>query len=91
LTGGLDAPDFTACAVRGAEITFSYFQHAAYDPEQPKKFVSIFFNNHDHTDNLDALEEAGNTYENVVYYDAVYDTAYPAEEFRSTTNEETQA
>jgi hypothetical protein len=91
LTGGLDASDFTACAVRGAEITFSYFRHAAYDPEQPTKFVSVFFNNHDHTDNLDTLEETGNTYENVVYYDAVYDTAYPAEEFRSTTNEETQA
>ena len=91
LTGGLDASNFTACAVRGAEITFSYFQHTAYDPEQPKKFVSVFFNNHDHTDNLDTLEETGNTYENVVYYDAVYDTVYPAEEFRSTTNEEAQA
>ena len=90
-SGTLDATDFSNCAVRNAQITFSYFLVDGYTEGQDKKFVSVFFNAADHADNLDACETAGNTYTNVNYWDFVNDQKHPADQFRSSTNEETQA
>lgn len=88
-SGGLDASDFTACAVKGAEITFSYCLAEAYTADQPQKFVSVFYNATDWADSTSPCLAVGNTYADVTFYDWADDcTAYTPENFRSITPEE---
>ena len=88
-SGGLDASDFTACSVRDAHITFSYCMAESYTPDQPQKFVSVFYNATDWADSTAACAEAGNVYTDVIFYDWANDsTAYTPENFRSQTPEE---
>lgn len=90
-SGELDASAFADCRVAGADITFSYCLAENYTAEQAKKFVSVFFNGADHTDNLDDCAVLGNRFEDVTFYDWADDcTAYTPEHFRSWTREEAE-
>lgn len=88
-TGTVTARQFSNCSVRGARLTFSYCLSEGYTADQPKKFVSVFFNATDWRDNLRACATFGNGFEDVVFYDWAEDcTAYTPTEFRSWAGEE---
>lgn len=83
---------FENCVVNNAEFTFSYCLSSSYTIDQPKKYVSVFYNASNWADNLDYCLEQGNTYSSVSYYDWTDDNAeYTAGEFRSWTREEAEA
>ena len=91
-SGTLDAADFTDCAVKGAAITFAYCLAENYTVDQPKKFVSVFYNAADWVDGLDACTSRGNVFEDVIYYDYANDsTAYTPTDFRSWSREEAES
>ncbi len=87
--GALNAADFTNCAVANARITFSYCLAEGYTADQPKKFVSVFFNSRDFADTTAPCTAAGNTYTDVCFYDWADDgTPYTPEQFLSHPQEE---
>ncbi len=80
---------FTDCSVENADLTFSYCVSASYHIDQPKKFVSVFYNAANWADNIDAVAATGNTYTGVVYYDWSDDLAvYYPDNLRSWSREE---
>lgn len=84
VSGRLDASDFSDCNVTGADLTFSYCLAESYTAEQDRKFVSVFFNSHDWTDNIDDCTEAGCHFSDVAFYDWANDcTPYTPDTFRS--------
>lgn len=88
----IDEYCFENCSVTNAEFTFSYCMADAYTIDQPKKYVSVFYNAANWADNLDYVLEAGNTFSSVSYFDWSDDnTEYTAGEFRSWTREEADA
>ena len=87
--GTLDASDFTKCSVKNADLTFSYCLAENYTVDQPRKFVSVFFNSVDWVDNIDDCAAGGNTYRSITYYDWTDNSAaYTPGNFRSHTRAE---
>ncbi len=88
-TQTVDEYSFDGCHVEDCEYTFSYCLSDSYVIDQPRVFVSVFFNHGNWVDHLEECLEAGNTYSNVTYYDYAADnTAYTPEELRSWSEEE---
>ena len=88
-TGTLTAEAFRGCTVTGADLRFAYCLSESFTPDQPEKFVSVFFNGVDWRDNLDSCTAAGNGYAEVIYTDLANDGAvYTPEAFRSYTSKE---
>ena len=84
----LDAYAFEECTVKNLECYFSYCLSSSYTVDQPKKYVSVFFNAADWVDNVDLCVELGNTFEGVSYYDWADDNAeYTPSDFRSWNGE----
>ena len=84
----LDAYAFEDCTVKNLECYFSYCMSNAYTIDQPKKYVSVFFNAADWVDNVELCVEMGNTFEGVSYYDWSDDNAeYTPADFRSRNGE----
>lgn len=88
-SGTVDEFCFTNCKVQNCKFTFSYCVASAYEIDQPRKFVSVFYNANNWGDNIDYVAENGNTYSGVVFYDWSDNNAehYP-DDFRSWTREE---
>ena len=87
--GALDQFAFENCSVKNAEFTFSYCLSESYVVDQPRKFVSVFYNGSNWVDNIDAVTDLGNTFENVSFYDYTDNNAeYTPADFRSWTQEE---
>ena len=88
-SGLLDASCFTNCAVTKAHLTFSYCLAESYTADQPKKFVSVFFNSHDFADTSLPCVAAGNTYTEVYFYDWANDSrVYTPDQFLSHPDKE---
>lgn len=101
----IDEYSFEGCHVENVRLVFSYWMAPAYDPDMPRRFVSVFFNGSGWYDNIDACLENGNTYANVHFYDWTSTEEnsedgiknieamdeYDASEFRSWTEEEANA
>ena len=88
-SGRLDAACFTGCRVDRAHLTFSYCLAENYTANQPKKFVSVFFNSRDWRDTIAACTAAGNTYTDVYFCDWAADGAvYTPDSFRSHPEKE---
>ena len=84
----LDAYAFEECTVKNLECYFSYCLSNSYTIDQPKKYVSVFYNAADWVDNVDLCVELGNTFEGVSYYDWTDDNAeYTPSDFRSWNGE----
>ena len=85
---------FVGCSVKNVSFSFHYSQRFPNDNyqsvlEQPKKYVSVFFNGSQWIDNIDAVAAEGNTYEGVRYFDAYNDNEeYGVNDFRSWSYEE---
>lgn len=90
--GMLDAFCFENCTVKNANFTFSYCMSASYTIDQPRKFVSVFYNGGSWVDNIDDCLEMGNDYVDVYFFDATNNNAeYSPVNFRSWTQEEADA
>ena len=87
-TGMLYPDCFQNCLVRNVGMTFSYCMADSYSADQPRKFVSVFFNASDWVDNVDEFEQFGNTYDKISYIDYTTGTTYTPDNFRSWTYEE---
>ena len=88
-TGNVDADSFTNCHAENIEMTFSYCLSASYTADQPRKFVSVFFNANDWVDNIDDFEGTDNTYQGIYFIDYTDpDAVYNPDNFRSWTYEE---
>ncbi len=88
----IDEYSFEECSVSNAEFTFSYCMMEGKSIDMPKKYVSVFYNAADWTDNIDYVLENGNTFSSVSYFDWFNDNAeYTAGELRSQTREEAAA
>ena len=87
--GSVDADCFENCHVEDIEMTFSYCLSDSYTADQPRKFVSVFYNANDWVDNIDSFEDSGNTYKNIYFIDYTDpDAVYNPDNFRSWTYEE---
>ena len=81
-TGALTPSAFANCAVKTADLTFSYRLSESYKTEYAKRFVSVFYNAADRQDHTAACIAAGNTYRRVTFYDYADDCApYTPEQF----------
>ena len=88
-TGALSADSFTNCHVENIEMTFSYCMSNSYTADQPRKFVSVFYNSSDWVDNIDDFDETGNTFKGIYFIDYTDpDAVYDPNNFRSWTYEE---
>ena len=88
-TGNVDADSFTNCHAENIEMTFSYCLSASYTADQPRKFVSVFFNANDWVDNIDDFDETDNTFKDIYFIDYTDpDAVYEPNNFRSWTYEE---
>ena len=88
-TGKLNADCFTNCHAENLEMTFSYCLSDSYTVDQPKKFVSVFYNAADWVDNIDDFADTGNTYKDIYFIDYTDpDTVHTPADFRSWTYEE---
>lgn len=87
-TGNLMSDCFQNCMVSNVEMTFSYCMADSYSADQPRKFVSVFFNASDWVDNVDEFEQFGNTYDGITYIDYTTKMTYNPDNFRSWTYEE---
>ncbi len=91
-SAAVDEYCFENCSVSNAEFTFSYCMSASYTIDQPKKYVSVFYNAADWADNVQYVVDNGNTFSSVSYFDWTDDNAeYTAGEFLSWTREEANA
>ncbi len=78
--GALTADAFSGCAVRSAELTFSYSLADSYINGPVAGLVSVFYCASDGADTAAAVAAAGNSFSHVTYYDYADDLcAYPAE------------
>ena len=88
-TGNMDEDCFTNCKAENIEMTFSYCLSPSYTADQPRKFVSVFFNASDWVDNIDDFEGTGNTFREIFFIDFTDpETVYSPNNFRSWTYEE---
>jgi hypothetical protein len=86
-SGQLEASAFSDCRVSNARITFSYGLSEAFAANPDDTFVSVFFNDRDHQNHTAPCLAAGNSFENVVFYDWADDcTAYTPENFHAKGN-----
>ncbi len=91
-SAAVDEYCFENCSVSNAEFTFSYCMSASYTIDQPKKYVSVFYNAADWADNVQYVVDNGNTFSSVSYFDWTDDNAeYTAGEFLSWSREEAAA
>ena len=85
-TGALSADNFTNCHVENIEMTFSYCQSDSYTADQPRKFVSVFYNANNWVDNIDDFTDTDNSYKGVYFIDYTDpDSVYDPNNFRSWT------
>ncbi len=90
--GTTDEFSFENCSVEDCKFIFSYCLADSYTIDQPRKFVSVFYNASNWGDNIDFVAESGNTYSGVVFCDWSDDNhEYYPEDFRSWTREEAAA
>ena len=88
-SGNITADNFTNCRAESIEMTFSYCLSDSYTADQPRKFVSVFYNANDWVDNIDDFAETDNTYKNIYFIDFTDpDAVYDPNNFRSWTYEE---
>ena len=91
-SAAVDEYCFENCSVSNAEFTFSYCMMDGKTIDMPKKYVSVFYNAVDWTDNIDYVLDNGNTFSSVSYFDWFNDnTEYTAGELRSQSREEAAA
>lgn len=88
-TGNVNADCFTGCKAENLEMTFSYCLSDSYTADQPRKFVSVFFNANDWVDNIDDFDDTDNTFHGIYFIDYTDPEAvHTPEDFRSWTYEE---
>lgn len=81
--------NFTNCHVDDVEMTFSYCMSDSYTVDQPKKYVSVFYNAADWVDNIDDFTDTDNSYSGIYFIDYTDpDTVYNPANFRSWSYEE---
>ena len=83
-TGAVSADCFEGCHAENLEMTFSYCLADAYTVDQPRKFVSVFYNASNWVDNIDDFDETGNTFKGIYFIDYTNPEAvYEPTNFRS--------
>ena len=88
-TGNINADCFTNCRAENLEMTFSYCLSESYTADQPRKFVSVFFNANDWVDNIDDFDGTDNTFHGIYFIDYTDpESVYNPDNFRSWTYEE---
>ncbi len=88
-TNTIDAYSFENCHVENAEMTFSYCLSDAYTADQPRKFVSVFYNQSNWVESIQPCVDNGNTFTNISFYDFTDDNAeYTPSDFLSWSYEE---
>ena len=88
-SGNINADCFTGCKAENIEMTFSYCLSPNYSADQPRKFISVFYNANDWVDNIDDFDGTGNTFHGIYFIDYTNpDAVYNPDNFRSWTYEE---
>ncbi len=88
-TNTIDAYSFEGCHVENAEMTFSYCLSDSYTVDQPRKFVSVFYNQSNWAESIQGCVDNGNTFTNISFYDYTDDNAeYTPSDFLSWSWEE---